>query len=127
MGKGLSGIVRKHVAHFFASFGYSLAGLRFSLAETAVRQELALGAVVVPVAVFLDIPFAVSLMLVCLWVLVLVVELLNTALEAVVDLASPERHPLAKKAKDCASAAVFLVIALNAVAWVCVLARRFCF
>ena len=59
------------------------------------------------VAVFLD----------CLWLFLLVTELLNTAIEAIVDLASPGYHVLAKRSKDLASAAVCLAIVVNAIAW----------
>jgi diacylglycerol kinase len=58
-----------------------------------------------------------SLLLTLAWLGLLVVEILNTAIEAVVDLASPERHPLAKQAKDLASAAVTIAIVANILAW----------
>ena len=59
----------------------------------------------------------VSVFLDCLWLFLLVTELLNTAIEAIVDLASPGYHELAKRSKDLASAAVGLAIATNVFAW----------
>ena len=98
------------VAHFFAAFRYSMSGLRFALRETAIRQELALGAVLLVFVGLAHIEIVLKLILASLWFIVLVTELLNTAVEAVVDLVSPDYHELAKKAKDIGSAAVFCAL-----------------
>jgi len=101
---------------------YSRAGLRAAYrAEDAFRQELLLAAVLVPLA-FLLSPNGVGLaLMIGSLLLVLIVELLNSAIEAVVDRVSLEQHPLAKRAKDIGSAAVLLAL-LNIVAvWGCVL------
>ena len=68
-------------------------------------------------------PFISALLLSALWGLVIIVELINTALEAVVDLASPEIHPLAKQAKDIASAAVFVSLMLFLLSWCAVIVK----
>jgi diacylglycerol kinase (ATP) len=106
------------LAHFRAAFGYSVAGFRHALRhEASVRQELAVLAVLVPLALLLPVPGLDRLVLVCSMGLVLVVELLNSALEAAVDRISLERHPLAGRAKDFGSAAVFTSIALSTLCW----------
>lgn len=106
------------------ALGYSLAGLRAALAhEAAFRQELALAVVLVPAAFFVSPDRLERALLIGAVLLVLIVELLNSALEAAVDRVSTERHDLARRAKDIGSAAVFLAI-VNAVAvWVVVLWR----
>ena len=101
---------------------FSLAGLRAAyLAEDAFRQEVLLAALLIPLA-FLLSPGGLGLALMIGSVLlVLIVELLNSAIEATVDRISLDRHPLAKRAKDIGSAAVLLAL-LNVIAtWGCVL------
>jgi diacylglycerol kinase (ATP) len=66
---------------------------------------------------FLGLPWWFKLLLNLLWLVLLAVELLNTAIEAVVDLVSPGYHPLAKQAKDFGSAAVFCLLLAWIVAW----------
>lgn len=124
VGKIVAG-VRKHVSHLFASTGYSLAGLwACARDEAAFRQELAAGIVHFGLIMWLDLSFAVCIYLSVLYVLLLAIELLNTSIEAVVDLATEGRiHSLAKKAKDCASAAVFCIIVLFVGSWLYVLIR----
>ena len=104
--------------HFFQACRYSADGLRDAVGEAAFRQELVFGAVAVPLAWFLPFPATMSLLLTLAWLGLLAVEILTTAVEAVVDLASPDRHPLAKQAKDLASAAVTIAIIANILAWI---------
>jgi diacylglycerol kinase (ATP) len=85
--------------------------------EAAFRQELALMAVTAPVTVWLQLPPLHTVFLLTLMALVLMVELLNSGLEAVVDKTTPELNPLAAKAKDCGSAAVFVALVTFAGAW----------
>lgn len=97
---------------------YSMAGLAAAWRdESAFRQELALCAVLLPLGLWLGDTGVERALLVAPLVLVLVVELLNSAIEAVVDLASPQHHALAARAKDLGSAAVFASLVLVAVAW----------
>lgn len=96
----------------------ALAGLREAWRhEDAFRQELFVAAVAIPAALFLDVSNVGKALLVGSILLVLVVELLNSAIEATVDFASLERHPLAKRAKDVASAAVLMSIVNAAAVW----------
>jgi diacylglycerol kinase (ATP) len=85
--------------------------------EAAVRQELWAIALLTPVAIWLPVATVERLILICSAVLVLVVELLNTAIEATVDRISLERHPLAGQAKDLGSAAVLTSLAIAMLCW----------
>jgi diacylglycerol kinase (ATP) len=101
---------------------YSLAGLRSAWKhEHAFRQELCVIAPATVVALLLPVAALQKLLLVATMVLVLVVELLNSAIEAVVDRVSLEHHPLSKNAKDFGSAAVMLALLLSAACWAVVL------
>jgi diacylglycerol kinase (ATP) len=91
--------------------------------EDAFRQELIMAAVLVPVGIWLGNDGLERALLVGAVLLVLVVELLNSAVEATVDRISFEDHRLAKRAKDIGSAAVMLSITTAAVVWLLVLAR----
>ena len=98
--------------------GYSLAGLRDAYEhEHAFRQECLLALVLVPVALFLPVSGLERTLMVGAVLLVLIVELLNSAIEAAVDRVSLDRHELAKRAKDIGSAAVFLSLVNVAVVW----------
>ena len=102
--------------------GYSLAGLRAAARhEDAFRQELLLAAVLVPAALWLGHGGVEKALLAGSVLLVLVVELLNSAIEAAVDRISLEDHSLAKRAKDMGSAAVMLSIAATVLTWLLVL------
>jgi diacylglycerol kinase (ATP) len=94
------------------AFRYSMQGFGHALAhEAAFRQELLLVVPLLAALPFLGLTVVENLLLIALGIAVLVVELLNSAVEAVVDRVSLERHPLAGRAKDFGSAAVFLTIA----------------
>ena len=100
------------------AFSYSLAGLRAALRhEAAFRQELALGLPLIALAPWLAPGRGPALAMVGSIVLVWVVELLNSALEALADAISPEHHPLLGRAKDLGSAAVMLSLALAVATW----------
>lgn len=115
--KGTSGFTR-----IIKALGYSMSGLRAAATcEAAFRQELLLAVILIPLAFFLHVNHTDRALLVGSVLLILVVELLNAAIEAVVDKASPEWHELAKRAKDMASAAVFLALVNAALTWALVL------
>jgi diacylglycerol kinase (ATP) len=92
--------------------------------ERAFREELALAAVVIPLGLWLGTSGVERALLVAPMLLVLVVELVNSAIEATVDRIGFEEHPLAGLAKDLGSAAVFVSLVLLAVVWVLVLFWR---
>ena len=104
---------------------YSLEGICAAARhEAAFRQELLLAAVLVPLGLWLGADGVERALLAGSVLLVLVVELLNSAVEAVVDRASPEHHELAKRAKDYASAAVMIALAVTGLVWVLLLLPR---
>ncbi len=107
------------------ALGYSLRGLRAALRhESAFRQELALGLALVPLGLWLGANGVEKALLAGSWLLVLLVELLNSAIEAVVDRVGAERHELSGRAKDMGSAAVLLAILLAVLVWGLILVPR---
>ncbi|MEF1327155.1 diacylglycerol kinase [Vibrio sp. M260121] len=97
---------------------YSLQGLKAALKhEAAVRQELALLIVSVLLLCWLDVSQIERIVMLGTVVLVLIVELINSAIEAVVDRIGVERHELSGRAKDIGSAAVFVALLFAAFAW----------
>lgn len=105
--------------------GYSLAGLKAGWHETAFRQEALLAIVMVPAALWLGRNWVETVVLLATVVLVLVTELLNTAIESTIDRVGSEWHALSKRAKDLGSAAVLLSLLLCAGAWGSALILRF--
>lgn len=97
--------------------GYSLAGLRAAWTEAAFRLEACLAIVLVPLAFFVGRTWTEVALLAGSLLLLMVVELLNTAVEAAIDRIGPERHALSKRAKDLGSAAVFLTTLLAGAIW----------
>jgi diacylglycerol kinase (ATP) len=105
---------------------YAIDGLKSAWRhEHAFRQELVLFVIGTVVALVLPVSAFQKLLLIGVLVLVLIVELFNSAIEAVVDRISLERHPLSKNAKDMGSAAVFLSLMLAGACWAVVLFTRF--
>ena len=97
---------------------YSWDGLRAAYqSEAAFRQELVLCAVAIPFAMWCDVTKLERVALIGSLLLVLMMEIINSALEATIDRISDEIHPLAKKAKDLGSAAVFLALVNAAIVW----------
>ena len=110
----------------FKALGYTWDGLKAAAQhEEAFKQELY---VIVPLSIvawFVPVSFVERALLFAVLQLILIVELLNSAIEANTDHISLERHPLAKRAKDMGSAAVFLAIVIAVAIWVCVLWQHF--
>jgi diacylglycerol kinase (ATP) len=117
--KGKTGLRR-----LINAFGYSLEGFKAAFKhEDAFRQEVFLAVVLIPMAFyFAQDPVHRGLMIGSV-LLVLIVELVNSAIEAVVDRVSIERHELAKRAKDIGSAAVFIALTNVVVIWALVLIK----
>ena len=113
---------RGGVARIFRAFFYSMAGLKSALQhEAAFRQDMMLGIVLVPLSLWLPLDTTMKVLLNVIWLLLLVTELLNSAIEAIVDMTSPGYHELAKRAKDMGSAAVFIMLTALTVSWVAAL------
>ena len=109
---------RPGLTHAWRATGIALQGLRTAWQqEDAFRQEVLIAAIAIPAALLLPVSSLGKAMMIASILLVLIVELLNSAIESAVDHTSLERHPLAKRAKDIASAAVFLSIANALAVW----------
>jgi diacylglycerol kinase (ATP) len=107
------------------AFGYSLAGLRAGWGETAFRQECIAAIVLIPAAFWLGQHWTETALLCGSVICVMVVELLNTAIETAIDRVGPEWHDLSKRAKDMGSAAVLLSLLLCVGIWLAALGQRF--
>lgn len=102
--------------------GHSLEGLRYALREeSAFRQELLLALLMAPCAFLFEFDRVERLLLLGSIVLVLIIELLNSGIEATVDRISFQQHSLSKRAKDYGSAAVFLALIFCSITWVTLL------
>jgi len=111
--KGKTGLRR-----LINAFGYSLEGFKAAFKhEDAFRQEVFLAIVLIPLAVYLGKTSIEKALMIASVLLVLIVELLNSAVEAAVDHTSTEHHSLAKRAKDIGSAAVFFALNIVLVVW----------
>ena len=112
----------KGIKRVFKAFFYSLDGLASSMKyEAAFRQEALLAVILIPASFLLHVPIAQHLVLVASVILVLIVELINSSIEAVVDDISLRNRPLAKRAKDMGSAAVLLSLINCLVCWASVI------
>lgn len=105
--------------------GYSLAGLQAGWGETAFRQEALAALVLLPLSLWLGRNWLETAMLAGSVVALLVVELLNTAIETAIDRVGPEWHDLSKRAKDMGSAAVLLSLLFCCGVWIAAFYTRF--
>jgi diacylglycerol kinase (ATP) len=111
--KGQTGLKR-----ILNAAGYSWDGLRAAFGgEAAFRQLVLLNAVLVPLAFLLEVSRGERAILIAVCLLALIVELLNSAVEAAIDRISLERHPLSKNAKDMGSAAQAVALSMIALVW----------
>lgn len=111
--KGKTGLRR-----LLNAFGYSLQGFRAAWQnEAAFREEAMLTIVLTPVALLLPVTGLEKLLLILSLLLLVLVELLNSAVEAVVDRIGPEIHPLSGRAKDLGSAAVLIACLILGLTW----------
>jgi diacylglycerol kinase (ATP) len=115
--KGQTGLKR-----ILNAAGYSLDGLRAAfLGEAAFRQLVLLNLLLIPSAFVFEVSRAERALMVAVCLLALIVELLNSAIEAAIDRISLERHPLSKNAKDMGSAAQLLALVMIASVWAIIL------
>ena len=116
--KGTSGTQR-----IFNATRYSLAGFKTAFQnEAAFRQILLINLILIPLSFWMPVSPAEQALMVAVCLLALIIELLNSAIEAVVDRISMERHELSKNAKDMGSAAQFVALSLIALTWGIILA-----
>ncbi|MFJ3377503.1 diacylglycerol kinase [Pseudomonas sp. NPDC086112] len=115
--KGQTGLKR-----ILNASGYSLDGLRAAFTgEAAFRQLVLLNAILIPLSFILNVSRVEQALLIAVCLLALIVELLNSAVEAAIDRISLELHPLSKNAKDMGSAAQFVALSMVALVWAVIL------
>jgi len=93
--------------------------------ESAFRQELGLSLILIPLAIYLPVTPIEQILLIASVILVLIIELLNSSVEAAIDRISFEVHDLSKRAKDFGSAAVMLALLLCGLTWVIILSEHY--
>ena len=115
--KGKTGLKR-----IINATGYSLAGFKAAYQhEAAFRQIVLINVILIPVTFFLDVTRIEQAVLIAVCLLAMIVELFNSAIEAVVDRVSLDKHPLSKNAKDMGSAAQFVAQAIILFTWLLIL------
>lgn len=119
--KGKSGIHRLMNATRYSWQGYKAAWQT----EEAFRQEAILAMIMIPVAILLPLELLEKLLMISTVVLVVIVEIINSAIEATIDRFGNEIHPLSGKAKDLGSGAVLLALLLCGGVWISILINRF--
>ena len=111
--KGTSGLQR-----ILNATGYSLAGFKAAFQnEAAFRQIILINALLIPLSFFMPVSRVEQVLMIVVCLLAIIVELINSAIEAVVDRVSMEQHPLSKNAKDMGSAAQFVALAIITLTW----------
>lgn len=115
--KGQTGLKR-----ILNASGYSLDGLTAAFkGEAAFRQLVLLNVILIPISFLLNVSRVERALLIAVCLLALIVELLNSAIEAAIDRISLDRHPLSKNAKDMGSAAQFVALTMIGVVWLLIL------
>ena len=113
---------QRSLRNFIASIRYSIEGFFAALKhEPSFREDLIFAVLLVPFAIILPVNAVSTALMIASLILILIVELLNSAIEWVIDYIRPEIHPLAKRIKDMASAAVFLSYINCIVIWIILL------
>ncbi len=111
--KGTSGLQR-----ILNATGYSLAGFKAAFQnEAAFRQIILINLLLIPLSFFMPVSRVEQVLMIVVCLLAIIVELINSAIEAVVDRVSIEQHPLSKNAKDMGSAAQFVALAIITLTW----------
>ncbi|MGK3626549.1 diacylglycerol kinase, partial [Acinetobacter sp. A11] len=115
--KGKSGLKR-----ILNATGYSISGFKAAYKnEAAFRQIVLINIILIPVSFFLDVSRSEHVLLIIVCLFAMIVELFNSAIEAVVDRVSLEKHQLSKNAKDMGSAAQFVALSIIAITWLIIL------
>ena len=111
--KGTSGVQR-----ILNATSYSLAGFKAAFKnEAAFRQIILINTLLIPLSFFMPVSHVEQVLMIVVCLLAIIVELINSAIEAVVDRVSMAQHPLSKNAKDMGSAAQFVALAIIALTW----------
>lgn len=113
---------RRNVRNFFAALRYAIDGFWAALRhEPSFREDLLFVVLLVPFAIILPVNAVSTALMIASLLLIMIVELLNSAIEWTIDYLRPELHPLAKRIKDMASAAVFLAYLNCIIVWIIML------
>lgn len=119
--KGTSGLQR-----IINATRYSLHGFKVAFQnESAFRQIIFINCILIPFSFFIPVSLSERTLMICVCLLTIIIELLNSAIEAVVDRISIERHELSKNAKDMGSAAQFVALTMIIVTWSIILVGHF--
>ena len=114
------------IRRLIKAFWYSLAGFQAAWKnEDSFRQEVILAIFVIPLGLWLGITWTQKALLISVYLIIPLIELINTAIESLVDRMGPEHHPLSGRAKDLGSAAVFLSICITIIVWGIIAYGRF--
>ena len=114
------------ISRLINAFWYSLAGFKAAWKnEEAFRQEIILAILVIPAGLWIGTTATQRALLIGTYFLIPLTELLNSAIEAIVDRMGPERHVLSGRAKDLGSAAVLLIICVVVIVWGFIIYERF--
>jgi diacylglycerol kinase (ATP) len=117
-----SSLKRRSFRNFFSSLRFSVEGFMAALRfEPSFREDLIFAIILVPFAIILPVNAVSTAVMIAALFLIIIVELLNSAIEWTIDYISTEEHPLAKRAKDMASAAVFLSYLNCIVVWLLII------
>ncbi|WP_454666040.1 diacylglycerol kinase [Acinetobacter calcoaceticus] len=115
--KGKSGLKR-----ILNATGYSISGFKAAYKnEAAFRQIVLINLILIPISFFVDVTRSEHALMVIVCLFAMIVELFNSAIEAVVDRVSLEKHQLSKNAKDMGSAAQFVALSIIAITWLIIL------
>lgn len=115
--KGKTGLKR-----ILNATAYSISGFKAAYKnEAAFRQIVLINLILIPVSFFLDVTRSEHVLLIIVCLFAMIVELFNSAIEAVVDRVSLEKHQLSKNAKDMGSAAQFVALSIIAITWLFIL------
>ena len=113
---------RRSVRNFFASVRYAIEGFLAALKhEPSFREDFLFVILLVPLAIILPVGAVATALMIASLLLIMIVELLNSAIEWTIDYLRPEIHPLAKRVKDMASAAVFVSYVNCIIVWIVLL------
>ena len=115
--KGKTGLKR-----ILNATGYSISGFKAAYKnEAAFRQIVFINLILIPISFFVDVTRSEHVLLIIVCLFAMIVELFNSAIEAVVDRVSLEKHQLSKNAKDMGSAAQFVALSIIAITWLFIL------
>lgn len=115
--KGKTGLKR-----ILNATGYSISGFKAAYKnEAAFRQIVLINLILIPISFFVDVTRSEHVLLIIVCLFAMIVELFNSAIEAVVDRVSLEKHQLSKNAKDMGSAAQFVALSIIAITWLFIL------